>query len=993
MALFDVGILITAINQSAGAFRQVNSDLDQTNRKAQQTTNGLRAIQVVLASIAITKISAFAKEITDVVGDMQQLVVRLSQVSGGLAEGIEQFNDIQKRLSGSGFDLKPIVDGIVKLRNAGLSLEDAKKTVLATVDAVAALGGSNAELERALTAIGQIGSKQQLMAEELKQQLAESIPSAIRIVAKELGMSISQLTIAMSKGEVDGVEAIRALTRGFEKEYGNMASKLRDTVKGSFSAIFIDAKTAIENALDIKTDASARLTVLFQNISKQVSAFINSIDQAKVDAFFKGLQNLANVAVPVIVALGNIAGAALDLVNKIASLLNGQDALLGGATYGFVGALLFGKNKLVGAAIGALIGFVGQITGVFSNMSSGVRSILASLGKAAEFGMLGLLVFGPMGAAFIAAVAFLVDQVIKLFSGKLNDFKKQAGDIVSGAAGDTLGNAVGNVTNNLAGIIKKGFDNSSKVSGGKGSFIDSLFGSQADVDKVKQQIKDLAGTNGVGQIPYGLSTAGAKAMQQLQTLAQQAGVALDGAGLPFEATVARLSNKLQTISNQFSIDNKKLTELNGKIAAGTATDQDRQQAKALQDELGKAQLLIAAIKKTIGGFAGESAAQIRDKITDAVDTLTDKLDVLREKFGGTLESAEVAKVEQEFNKIVQDLQNRLVLAQKLNAATGADSSLIAQINDQLAQANALKAKALEVTKSEFGLKQQIFILQQQANRLDAQSQILNLQKETRSGAQILFSSDLSDQVQQRKIELQQQMMGIQEKILNLQLQRARATDEEKGQIDDTIAKLNELKGVTAEAMQNTTEYAMLSREFWTSVRDSISDVLSNGLNDLITGTKSAKDVLLDFYNSITKAAVNYLAKLVEVYLQQQLLGALGGASGGGAGGVLGFLGGLFANGGAFKGGVKPFARGDIIGGPTLFGIAGEKGEEAILPLTRIGGRLGVQARGGSGGDHYHITIQAIDAQSSQQWINNNRDAFVGTMRHARRVNNGLDKSR
>jgi hypothetical protein len=61
-----------------------------------------------------------------------------------------------------------------------------------------------------------------------------------------------------------------------------------------------------------------------------------------------------------------------------------------------------------------------------------------------------------------------------------------------------------------------------------------------------------------------------------------------------------------------------------------------------------------------------------------------------------------------------------------------------------------------------------------------------------------------------------------------------------------------------------------------------------------------------------------------------------------------------ANGGVFSSGkIQPFARGGVVGKPTLFpmanggiGLMGEAGPEAIMPLQRIGGKLGVRSAGG-----------------------------------------------
>lgn len=74
-----------------------------------------------------------------------------------------------------------------------------------------------------------------------------------------------------------------------------------------------------------------------------------------------------------------------------------------------------------------------------------------------------------------------------------------------------------------------------------------------------------------------------------------------------------------------------------------------------------------------------------------------------------------------------------------------------------------------------------------------------------------------------------------------------------------------------------------------------------------------------------------------------------------------------ANGNAFSAG-RPmaFANGGIVNSPTAFrmpsglGLMGEAGPEAIMPLTRVGGKLGVAASGG-GGMQVHFTVNAQGA--------------------------------
>ncbi len=79
----------------------------------------------------------------------------------------------------------------------------------------------------------------------------------------------------------------------------------------------------------------------------------------------------------------------------------------------------------------------------------------------------------------------------------------------------------------------------------------------------------------------------------------------------------------------------------------------------------------------------------------------------------------------------------------------------------------------------------------------------------------------------------------------------------------------------------------------------------------------------------------------------------------------------FAKGGALQNGMPvPFASGGVIQSPIAFplaggrfGIAGERGAEAIMPLSRgPDGRLGIAARGG-GGVSVTVNIQTPNAES------------------------------
>src|SRR5690606_2312288 len=104
-----------------------------------------------------------------------------------------------------------------------------------------------------------------------------------------------------------------------------------------------------------------------------------------------------------------------------------------------------------------------------------------------------------------------------------------------------------------------------------------------------------------------------------------------------------------------------------------------------------------------------------------------------------------------------------------------------------------------------------------------------------------------------------------------------------------------------DALDGLSAEGKLQQQLWAQVGQDLESGLGDTINGLVTGTKSWKEAGLDLFRSLTKAASDYIAKL----LMMKLLSSAGSAAG--------FLG--FANGGAFNGSikVKPFANGGVIG--------------------------------------------------------------------------------
>lgn len=159
-----------------------------------------------------------------------------------------------------------------------------------------------------------------------------------------------------------------------------------------------------------------------------------------------------------------------------------------------------------------------------------------------------------------------------------------------------------------------------------------------------------------------------------------------------------------------------------------------------------------------------------------------------------------------------------------------------------------------------------------------------------------------------------------------------------------------------------------------SMRDSMSKAVVDTMDGM---TNALADFVATGKGSFRDFTVSVLQDLSRMFIKMAMFQVLTASAKGlqGKGGMLGSLGGLLkgfipqANGGAWHNGVQFYAKGgvftnSVVARPTMFahgggfGVMGEAGPEAIMPLTRgANGKLGVMAHGaGGGGVVVNVTV-------------------------------------
>jgi len=213
----------------------------------------------------------------------------------------------------------------------------------------------------------------------------------------------------------------------------------------------------------------------------------------------------------------------------------------------------------------------------------------------------------------------------------------------------------------------------------------------------------------------------------------------------------------------------------------------------------------------------------------------------------------------------------------------------------------------------------------------------------------------------REVETLEQIVANMERQIEQEIRLIGLHGEERRALELTFEIQEQLRrsgqNYTEEAIQNAArEIAAFEarrdalremREEMDRLADTIANSFGNAFMSIVDGTKSAKDAFKDMARQI-------ISELFRVLVVQQLVGQFRNALP-----ALNIGAVRSANGNVFTPGmggpnVIPFAKGGVVGSPTMFpmaggrtGLMGEAGPEAIMPLKRgKDGKLGVQAQGG-----------------------------------------------
>ena len=266
------------------------------NKGANRVKSQLLAMQrnfLALASAAgagAIGLSNFVSKAIEVAKATTQASVALKNVSGSTEAFVKNQQWLVEVAKKYGVEINTLTTGFAKFKAAAdissMSLEDQRKIFESVARASIAFGLSAEDQRGVFMALSQMMSKNKVMAEELRLQLAERMPVAIQAMAKAAGVTVGELNNLMQQGKVMAADVLPKFADALNELIPNV-----DT--NNLNKSLVDLSNAFTNlvkGLDIEGSFKKIVDTVTQGLkylADNAKAIISSLDEIIVLGFSK----------------------------------------------------------------------------------------------------------------------------------------------------------------------------------------------------------------------------------------------------------------------------------------------------------------------------------------------------------------------------------------------------------------------------------------------------------------------------------------------------------------------------------------------------------------------------------------------------------------------------------------------------------------------------------------------------------------------------------
>lgn len=210
--------------------------------------------------------------------EAERFRLSMTQLTGSSQAAGAAWQDLSSLANRLGLDIMATAKSYVQLQAAakGSAMEGAQTRQIfeAVAGAMAKLGKSGEETERALNGVGQMMSKGTVAAEELKGQLGDALPGALQAAARATGLTVSELMKLMETGQLLADDFLPLLAAELKKTFST------DQEVQSFDASLNRLKNSFSETLVLIGDSGAfkALSIALLGVNLAVTEVITSFE-------------------------------------------------------------------------------------------------------------------------------------------------------------------------------------------------------------------------------------------------------------------------------------------------------------------------------------------------------------------------------------------------------------------------------------------------------------------------------------------------------------------------------------------------------------------------------------------------------------------------------------------------------------------------------------------------------------------------------------------
>jgi tape measure domain-containing protein len=211
--------------QALAELKKFNQESQNTNKSFGELGSIAGKVGGVLGGLfAVGQIKQFASAVVETTIKFEAMRKAIDFASGSAEMGNKNFEFVRQTAQKLGLDLRGAVEGYKTFASAsnlaGQSSQETNRQFAAVAKAAQVMGLSAEDTKGAFLALGQMMSKGNVQAEELRGQLGERLVGAFGIAAKAMGVTTGELNKMLQKGQVLAADFLPKFATELENTFG-----------------------------------------------------------------------------------------------------------------------------------------------------------------------------------------------------------------------------------------------------------------------------------------------------------------------------------------------------------------------------------------------------------------------------------------------------------------------------------------------------------------------------------------------------------------------------------------------------------------------------------------------------------------------------------------------------------------------------------------------------------------------------------------------------